>query len=332
MGKQDDWQDSSNIGDPADITFSDDEQSSNKVSGETEELGQARYFEEEKEEDDTEEGGWVENNDAPPVVGKPPFYSRPIFFLVVFMVVVLAGSLMLSLSKQKKRKAVQFGGEQQQFSQAPPQPPGDIPQPLPMDARQQPQPGTFPEAAVVAENATATAPVAVDGGDAPGAASLSPQPTATPSPGQSGAIGAPQQAAPGAATSGGADLIALENRMKEEILALSAKNLALQREVRQLTARVDRMTKTGGGAAATASVPKKTTETAPAAPAASAPVNPISALSIKAIRKGQAWISSPTGTYTVNVGDMLPGNIRVTGIDPDNLEVSTSGGIIRYNK
>lgn len=318
------------IGDPAAISFSDDTQ--HERSGVEEEDGvvdAAKYFTEEEEDPEGEDGPWEEDIQQESKPQTPPFYRRPIFFIVLLIAAVLVISLAVSLSKQKKRKTVSFGDDQQ-FAQTAPAPPIDAP-----PALQSPPVASTPEQdgplgsgieAVAVEGPQSVVPV-----DAAVASNPSDLTTSLPTAPSTGVSGVP---APGASQGEtGVDsneLAAILKRMKAEMSALSLKNLALQRELRQLTIKVDRITK--GGAPGSSLSSQKTTPELTAVAVQPAPVNPLGAFSIKAIRKGQAWIASPGGTYTVNVGDLLPGNIRVTGIDPDNLEVATSAGVIHRKK
>jgi hypothetical protein len=290
----------------------------------------ATYFEKEGESHQGEEydRNWEEEVHKDIEPQKKPFYLRPMFLIVILIVFILAVTLAISLSKQKKRKAVSFGEESQQFSQPPPSIPNEVvatapAAPIVNSVEQEPvAPVSAPPVTTASQEAQAMA-LAV----APAAATPSPVAAAQ----SMVAPVATLQAQPQSSGSGNNELIALENRMKAELRDISSRNLALQREVRQLTERVNRLTK--GSAAASGTVSQKTILTEAAQPQDQAvPASPIAAFSIKAIRKGQAWVASSSGTYTVNVGDMLPGNIRVTGIDPDNLEVATSAGVIRYKK
>lgn len=330
------------LGNLDDISFSDDDTPVTKGSRSDDQVvDAAKYFEDERLDTDQEDDGdtnWEDEARKDIEVQKKPFYLRPMFFIVLLIIVVLAVTLSMSLSKQKKRKAVSFGEESQQFSQPPPS--------ISTETVQSPATPVTPEAQVVAPNGEIPATSQEIPPVAPVTSATTTAPTPQPAPPAAApvvqATAAPIVAAVPSTTSpaiqtqqplagnGNNELIALENRMKAELRDVSSRNLALQREVRQLTERVNRLTKgsvASPGVAAQKILPEATQPQASAAPA-----SPLSAFSIKAIRKGQAWIASSAGTYTVNVGDLLPGNIRVTGIDPDNLEVATSAGVIRYKK
>ena len=311
------------IGNPAAISFSDDTDTGGDVDH-PHTVDAAKYFEEEEEGVETFEDELMEPP-AQAVASKPPFFRRPIFYLVLVVALVLVGSLILSLSKQKKRKAVTFGDSQQFSQQAPPVTPLVLPENQPQSQFSNPAPSTTD-----APGQAATAPAPVVAPPVTTGPALS-QPATTIS-GDARLVNQSQQPAKAAAStpSTSGDVVNLENRMKEEMLSLAEKNLALQREIRQLSVRVDRISKVSPVAAASS---KKVTEAAVEPAAVKPQINPLTSFIIKAINgKGQAWISTPAGTYTVNVGDMLPGNIRVTGIDPDNLEVVTSAGVLRYKK
>lgn len=337
MAKDDPEEGWPSLANPADVSFSDEGagglETTAAGSGEDEINAATKstiYSDDEAEEAATEDDEWRQATEArAPGVGKTPFYRRPPVAIALLALLFLGGFLVYSLSSNSKKKTVQFApappiastpAQVNQFSQPAPAVPGgvnNIPPTVTGPTPEQPAPAAGPVAG--------TTPIPVVS-----AATTGP-PTTNTVPAVAGPVVAttvPVAATQRPADGGGptaAEMV--ERRMREELQALNERINALQRENRQLAAKVEKMSKK--------QVATKTPDRQASAPAAvvQQPTPPAEVFSIKAIRKGQAWIASSSGgTYTVNVGDMLPGNVRVTGIDPDNLEVNTSAGLIRYKK
>lgn len=318
------------IENPGDMSFSDDDEALHQATGEerpSQHRQESQYFHSDAAGPGEEKFGETDRDefdDQPDQTlaaqKKPPLYKRPFFYLIILLVLVVVGSFMMSLAKQRKRKAAHFGGEQP-FAQPAPPVPGS--------------PGGSSGAAV------ATTPQQQFATPPPSVPSAAPTPQALPQqpakPDKTAGNTPPSvqpanvPAVPSAGVSAD-ELNKILNTMRAEMRTIVKNQTVQHDEVRQLRAKVDYL----------ASLQKKTSQVKeskilPSSPAAAPTIKPpavnlLASLSIKAIRKGKAWIAGPGGVYAVNPGDMLPGNIRVTEIDPDNLEVTTSAGVIRYRK
>lgn len=81
---------------------------------------------------------------------------------------------------------------------------------------------------------------------------------------------------------------------------------------------------------------KETREANEAAPAADSKSRGRSVLfeltqyQLRSVRPGQAWIMTKEGLKIYNEGEYLPGNERVTKIDPQEMKVETDKGFIRF--
>lgn len=189
---------------------------------------------------------------------------------------------------------------------------------------------------------------------------------ATPSPGIGGAadLGAPATAAPQATAPVAAPAVAPQpsaqmrpsaelapgqipdsGQMKAEMGKLyetveqQMKHIGeLERRVRALESRRSssserRTTISSVGKTSAKKETKEAPEVAPAADSKSrgrAVLFELTQYQLRSVRPGQAWIMTKEGLKIYNEGEYLPGNERVTKIDPQEMKVETDKGFIRF--
>lgn len=262
---------------------------------------------------------------------KKPLFKRTWFLLVAGSILFFAGAyIYFAFIATPEKKADGFDpasfGVQQESSQANPAP---APPAASLDT-----PPTDP----AAMPASATPPSPGIGGPADLGA-----PTTT----------APQAAAPVAAAPAGAPQLGVQTpgqipdngQMKSEMGKLyetveqQMKHIGeLERRVRALESRrssgTERRTVVSSvGKTSTKKESKEATEAAPAADSKSrgrAVLFELTQYQLRSVRPGQAWIMTKEGLKIYNEGEYLPGNERVTKIDPQEMKVETDKGFIRF--